>query len=129
MVIIMVSIMVISTVIIEKFSFEFAFLFAFCISRPKNQWPSLLHIGLDPKKIPKKFRQTHNNDNDDNATPKTNGHPFCITVWTERQYWFNAAMQEVPLLSPCTATAMLSKIFGGKFKYLNQKNSDFWREI
>ena len=30
----------------ENFSFEFAF----CISRPKNQWPSLLHIGLDQKK-------------------------------------------------------------------------------
>ena len=32
-------------------------------------------------------------------------------------YWFNAAMQEVPLLSPCPAPPpMLSKNVGGKFK-------------
>ncbi len=44
-------------------------------------------------------------------------------------YWFNAECpnEVVPLLSPCdTATAaMLPKIFGGKFKYLNQKNFKF----
>ena len=45
-------------------------------------------------------------------------------------------MQEVPLLSPCPAAApppappappapMLSKNVGGKFKYLNRKNSEF----
>ena len=50
--------------------------------------------------------------------------------------WFNAAMQEVPLLSPCPpppppapapapAPPMLSKNVGGKFKYLNRKNSEF----
>jgi hypothetical protein len=41
--------------------------------------------------------------------------------------WFNAAMQEVPLLSPCPPPAppMLSKNVGGKFKYLNRKNSEF----
>ena len=41
--------------------------------------------------------------------------------------------EEVPLLSPCApapapaapAPAMLSKNFGGKFKYLNRKNSEF----
>ena len=32
--------------------------------------------------------------------------------------------EEVPLLSPC-ATTMLSKNVGGKFKYLNRKNSEF----
>ena len=32
------------------FHLNLHFAFAFCISRPKNQWPSLLHIGLDPKK-------------------------------------------------------------------------------
>ena len=44
--------------------------------------------------------------------------------------WFNAAMQEVPLLSPCPPAPpapppMLSKNVGGKFKYLNRKNSEF----
>ena len=34
------------------------------------------------------------------------------------------ANEEVPMLSPCPAT-MLSKFFGGKFKYLNRKNSEF----
>ena len=36
-------------------------------------------------------------------------------------------IEEVPLLSPCPAAAapMLSKKFGGKFKYLNRKNSEF----
>ena len=35
-------------------------------------------------------------------------------------------MQEVPLLSPCPPPApMLSKNVGGKFKYLNRKNSEF----
>ena len=45
----------------------------------------------------------------------------------QRRYWFNAAMQEVPLLSPCPPPAppMLSKNVGGKFKYLNRKNSEF----
>ena len=39
--------------------------------------------------------------------------------------------EEVPLLSPCAAAAaapapaMLSKNVGGKFKYLNRKNSEF----
>ena len=32
--------------------------------------------------------------------------------------------EEVPLLSPCPAT-MLSKNFGGKFKYMNQNDSEF----
>ena len=36
------------------------------------------------------------------------------------------ANEEVPRLSPCPATpTMLSKFFGGKFKYLNRKNSEF----
>ena len=34
-------------------------------------------------------------------------------------------IEEVPLLSPCPAAAMLSKKFGGKFKYLNWKNPEF----
>ena len=35
--------------------------------------------------------------------------------------------EEVSLLSPCAAAAptMLSKNFGGKFKYLNRNNSEF----
>ena len=34
--------------------------------------------------------------------------------------------EEVPLLSPCPTTPpMLSKNVGGKFKYLNRKNSEF----
>ena len=36
--------------------------------------------------------------------------------------------EEVPRLSPCPpapAPPMLSKFFGGKFKYLNRKNSEF----
>ena len=37
--------------------------------------------------------------------------------------------EEVPLLSPCpppaAPPAMLSKNVGGKFKYLNRKNSEF----
>ena len=42
------------------------------------------------------------------------------------------ANEEVPLLSPCPSPPpppppMLSKFFGGKFKYLNRKF--FWREI
>ena len=51
------------------------------------------------------------------------------------KFWFNAEMpiEEVPLLSPCPAPpppappapAMLSKNVGGKFKYLNRKNSEF----
>ena len=34
-------------------------------------------------------------------------------------------IEEVPMLSPCPPAAMLSKFFGGKFKYLNRKNSEF----
>ena len=39
------------------------------------------------------------------------------------------ANEEVPRLSPCPPppppATMLSKFFGGKFKYLNRKNSEF----
>ena len=51
-----------------------------------------------------------------------------IWVGCQSNNWFNAAMQEVPLLSPCRPPPpppMLSKNVGGKFKYLNRKNSEF----
>ena len=35
------------------------------------------------------------------------------------------ANEEVPRLSPCPPPPMLSNFFGGKFKYLNRKNSEF----